>query len=88
VQRSGNRDQAIFCRRRHQPSRLPLTKIRPGSPAPTAGAGTGNGLMDIVQAPANIGKSARSPPDADNSARGKLIILDVIEKSRTFGVER
>ena len=25
--------QAIFCRRRHQPRRPPLAKIRPGSPA-------------------------------------------------------
>jgi hypothetical protein len=32
--------QAIFCRRRHQPRRPPLPKIRPGSPAPTMGAGT------------------------------------------------
>ena len=31
--------QAIFCRRRHQPRRPPLPKIRPGSPAPTMGAG-------------------------------------------------
>ena len=31
--------QAIFCRRRHQPRRPPLAKIRPGSPAPTMGAG-------------------------------------------------
>ena len=32
--------QAVFCRRRHQPRRPPLAKIRPGSPAPTMGAGT------------------------------------------------
>ena len=31
--------QAIFRRRRHQPRRPPLPKIRPGSPAPTMGAG-------------------------------------------------
>jgi hypothetical protein len=29
--------QAIFCRRRHQPRSPPLTKIRPGSPAPATG---------------------------------------------------
>ena len=32
--------QAVFCRRRHQPSRPPPAKIRPGSPAPTMGPGT------------------------------------------------
>jgi hypothetical protein len=29
---------ALFCRRRHQPRRPPLAKIRLGSPAPSAGA--------------------------------------------------
>jgi hypothetical protein len=32
--------QTIFFRRRHQPSRPPLAKIRPGSPAPAMGPGT------------------------------------------------
>jgi len=32
--------QAIFFRRRHQPRRPPLAKIRPGTPAPAMGAGT------------------------------------------------
>src|SRR5262245_33700855 len=32
--------QAIFFRRRHQPRRPPLAKIRPGSPAPAMGPGT------------------------------------------------
>src|SRR6266478_6500987 len=32
--------QAIRCRRRHQPRRPPLAKIKPGSPAPTMGPGT------------------------------------------------
>ena len=32
--------QAIFCRRRHQPRRPPLAKIRPGRPTPTTGPGT------------------------------------------------
>jgi hypothetical protein len=31
--------QAIFCRRRHQPSRPPLAKSRPGRPAPAIGPG-------------------------------------------------
>ena len=32
--------QALFCRRRHQPRRPALAKIRPGSPAPAMGPGT------------------------------------------------
>ena len=32
--------QAIFFRRRHQPRRPPLAKMRPGRPAPTMGPGT------------------------------------------------
>jgi hypothetical protein len=32
--------QALFCRRRHQPRRPTLAKIRPGSPAPAMGPGT------------------------------------------------
>jgi hypothetical protein len=32
--------QAVFFRRRHQPRRPPLAKIRPGRPAPAMGAGT------------------------------------------------
>ena len=31
--------QAVFCRRRHQPSTPPLAKSRPGSPAPATGPG-------------------------------------------------
>ena len=31
--------QAVFCRRRHQPRRPPLARIRPGRPAPTMGPG-------------------------------------------------
>src|SRR5262249_31748972 len=36
--------QATFCHRRHQPSRPPHAKIKPGRPAPTVGAGTLAGL--------------------------------------------
>ena len=32
--------QAIFWRRRHQPSKPPLAKVKPGSPAPAMGPGT------------------------------------------------
>ena len=34
------RDQAVFCRRRSQPSNPPQARIRPGRPAPTTGPGT------------------------------------------------
>jgi hypothetical protein len=37
------RAQAIFFRRRHQPRRPPQANIRPGSPAPAIGQGTGAG---------------------------------------------
>jgi hypothetical protein len=42
--------QAIFCRRRHQPRRPPLAKIRPGSPAPAIEPGTGaaHGFVKIA----------------------------------------
>jgi len=40
------RVQATFCRRRHQPSKQPLAKIRPGSPAPRMGPGTGANNAD------------------------------------------
>jgi hypothetical protein len=33
------------CRRRHQPRRLPLAKIRPGSPAPATGPGTAGQVL-------------------------------------------
>src|SRR5438876_696595 len=36
-------DQADCRRRRHQPSRPPLAKIRPGRPAPATGIGTAAG---------------------------------------------
>src|SRR6516225_3775707 len=38
----------IFCRRRHQPSRPPPAKIRPGRPAPTLGMGTATRPPGIV----------------------------------------
>jgi hypothetical protein len=42
--------QAIFFRRRHQPRMPPLAKIRPGSPAPAIGPGTGAGSAVIIRA--------------------------------------
>jgi hypothetical protein len=40
--------QAIFCRRRHQPRRPALAKIRPGSPAPAIGPGTGSDAVAVT----------------------------------------
>jgi hypothetical protein len=39
---------ALFFRRRHQPRRPALAKIRPGSPAPATGPGTALGPVEIV----------------------------------------
>jgi len=36
----GGGQTATLCRRRHQPRRPPLARIRPGRPAPTIGPGT------------------------------------------------
>jgi hypothetical protein len=53
--------QTVFCRRRHQPRRPPLAKIRPGKPAPTIGAGTDATPEPISpMAPEEIGKSGGS----------------------------
>jgi len=42
--------QAIFFRRRHQPRRPPLAKIKPGRPVPTMGAGTAAGATNAMSA--------------------------------------
>jgi uncharacterized protein (DUF1501 family) len=44
-----------LCRRRHQPRRPPLAKIRPGSPAPAIGPGTGAGSPHGVVKIADVG---------------------------------
>ena len=44
----GRDAQAIFRRRRHQPSRPPPAKIRPGKPAPATGPGTGTGVPPVA----------------------------------------
>src|SRR5262249_16079682 len=41
--------QAIFRRRRHQPSRPPLAKSSPGTPAPAMGPGTAAGVLPIPE---------------------------------------
>ena len=45
---SGRDAQAVFRRRRHQPRRPPLAKIRPGRPAPAMGPGTGDATRPEV----------------------------------------
>jgi hypothetical protein len=42
---------AIAERRRHQPRTPPVAKIRPDSPAPTIGAGTGLGSAGVAKIP-------------------------------------
>src|SRR5262249_24277630 len=76
--------QAIFRRRRHQPRRPPLAKIRPGSPAPAMGAGTptdgviggsiglgagGAGDGPIVQGPGLLKLVASMPGLPDNAMK-------------------
>jgi hypothetical protein len=52
--------QAIFCRRRHQPRRPPLAKIRPGRPAPAIGPGTGGSVtVTVVTKSVDIGTPRR-----------------------------
>src|ERR1700731_264075 len=58
--------QAIFLRRRHQARRPPLAKIRPGSPAPATGPGTGAFASDVrtiefAGSPNNLLRSCISP---------------------------
>jgi hypothetical protein len=38
---TGYESSKLFCRRRHQPRRPSVAKIRPGRPAPATGPGTG-----------------------------------------------
>jgi hypothetical protein len=46
--------QAIFCRRRHQPSRPPPAKIRPGRPAPAMGSGRSHAAATRARHASNI----------------------------------
>src|SRR5262245_54188983 len=77
--------QAIFFRRRHQPRRPPQAKIRPGSPAPTMGPGTGDAtrpevlkaqvLRASVQKPvAPAATWLRTKPRGD-PVRGRKLVL-------------
>jgi hypothetical protein len=47
--RSSAVSRAHDRRRRHQPSRPPLAKIRPGRPAPAMGPGTATGVTEVVK---------------------------------------
>jgi hypothetical protein len=55
--------QAIFRRRRHQPRRPPLAKIRPGSPAPAIGPGTASNKKTSLNCETVAG--APLPPASD-----------------------
>jgi hypothetical protein len=44
--------QPVRCRRRHQPRRPPLAKIKPGRPAPATGLGTAAGARVTDRLPA------------------------------------
>jgi len=48
------RVQAIFFRRRHQPRKPAVAKIKPGSPAPTTGPGTGAKAIEVTVAVAGL----------------------------------
>jgi len=41
--------QSIFCRRRHQTSKPPPAKVRPGRPEPMMGPGTGVSAPDVAK---------------------------------------
>src|SRR5262249_53948255 len=76
---SGRDVHAIFCPRRHQPTRPPLAKITPGSPAPAMGPGTPairctSTVVNIVVSPKivphwpNDGQEAEKPkPTGSNN---------------------
>jgi hypothetical protein len=51
--------QALFCRRRHQPSRPPPAKIKPGSPAPAMRPGTA-GVLETLIVPAFSGADMKN----------------------------
>ena len=61
--------QAIFCRRRHQLSRPPPAKIRPGSPAPTMGPGTLTPVSEKVAL--NVGPVVGSGPTMSEPTRSQ-----------------
>src|SRR5256885_17024285 len=66
--------QAAFVRRRHQPRRPPLAKIRPGRPAPAMGAGTGGGSNRVVSM--NAPTSPCGGPALPENANISVILND------------
>src|SRR6476659_3566696 len=75
-QRPALSQQAIFCRRRHQPRRPAPAKIRPGSPAPAMGAGTGAAAVAMTCEPVMGNSTFVKTPDGSvtdrNSALGSV----------------
>ena len=76
------RVQAIFFRRRHQPSRPPPAKIRPGRPAPAMGPGTAAGVMlkSATPTPTN--------PDGTVTVRTSPFKPTVADKVFNYGCPR
>src|SRR5215469_15631950 len=73
--------QLLFCRRRHQPRRPPLAKIRPGSPAPAMGTGTtGQEIPSGQTAPVNPPEV--SPTPTTRTLKAPLGALELTEKPK------
>jgi hypothetical protein len=72
--------RAVFCRRRrHQPRRPPLAKIKPSSPAPTMGPGT---AAEGPVISTSSKKAAKSPWNASVVCRAaEPCYLDTIIRS-------
>ena len=80
---------AAFRFRRHQPSRLPPAKIRPGRPAPAMGPGTATSSTVTVVLAAGV--LTATPPNEPK----KFVVMDVTEESvsalvspTSFGIEK
>src|SRR5262249_39938879 len=77
--------QMLFRRRRHQPSRPPPAKIKPGRPAPAMGTGTAAGLM--VRLTPDIDEGRKTPVGSRNvalklkgpSAPGRNVVVAILQ---------
>src|SRR5262249_37335774 len=76
--------QAIFFRRRHQPRRPALAKIRPGRPAPETGPGTGAVLKANNQLVPKTGCPRQTEPRSKGLAEAILPIA-IQEHARKIG---
>jgi hypothetical protein len=86
--------QAIFCRRRHQPRSPPLTKIRPGSPAPATGdetsprararapteRGSERGPWGLGGTP-ELGRS--STPGKQTDGKKRILVIAITSRAET-----